>query len=405
MKKITLLLCLGFLFVNAPRISAQIDQSVEYQAVILNYERSCFGDNKPLPLGKYFVINGAVRTDISYVEAILFSGGRMEKGRPLYQGSWRRSLGNNSAALFNIPMNHQLIGNTQYDVLIQYFRETTPQERSKLKSEIIKSLDWYADQSLEAVFARNSPDDRSQQMISDLNNIAKKAMAFYRNRQGINFKGFSDLSKGKLRQLMMAHPAAKSTGGIENATSARRRNLLTSEFKTLMHGEIESYLNVDLFILADRLPINNYPTERIVNAVGLNVGLGMLVIDASQSPMNTGIAPYIGISIPIANKSNSEILRTASVSGGLFLTSVRDGGGDIYKGPILSTPSYLALGIKPFRFIRLQVGASFVQQSITNATGGEEKKPISVKPMIGLALEFDFSFKNKNNLNNSAAKE
>jgi hypothetical protein len=397
MKKISILLSLGLLFAQVSTVSAQMDQSVEYQAVILNYERSCFGDNKPLPLGKYFVINGAVRTDISYVEAILYSGGRMEKGRPLYVGSWRRSLGNNTAALFNIPMNHQLIGNAQYDVLIQYFRETTPQERTRLKAELIKSLDWYTDQSLEAVFARNAPDDRSQQMLSDLNNISRKAMAFFRNRQNLNFKGFSDIPKGKLRQLMMAHPAAKSTGGVENSTSARRRNLLTSEFKTLIHTEIENFLNVDLFILADRLPITNYPTERIANAVGLNVGLGALLFDANKSPMNTGVAPYIGISFPILNKSNSEILRTASVSGGLYLTGIRDATGEVYTGPILRTPTYIAFGIKPVRFVRLQLGAAFVQQ--TDAT----KTKLSVKPMIGAALEFDFSFKNKNSL--SAAKE
>ena len=85
-------------------------------------------------------------------------------------------------------MNHQLIGNTQYDLVIQYFRETTPQERSKLKADLFKSLDWYIDQSLESVFGRNIPEDRSTQMIGDLNGIARKSMAFFRNRQGLNFK-------------------------------------------------------------------------------------------------------------------------------------------------------------------------------------------------------------------------
>ena len=275
-----------------------------------------------------------------------------------------------------------------------------------MKKKLIKSLDWYTDQSLEAVFARNSPDDRSPQMIGDLNSIARKAMAFFRNRQGLNFKGFSDLPKGKLRQLMMAHPAAKSIGGVENSTSARRRNLLTSEFKTLMHGEIESYLNVDLFILADRLPITNYPTERIANAVGLNVGLGSVLIDANKSPINTGVAPYIGISFPILNKSNSEILRTASISGGLFLTGIRDATGEVYTGPLLRTPTYLAFGIKPIRFIRLQAGLAFVQQTMQPTKPGDAvTNKLSVKPMAGIALEFDFSFKNKNSLSTGGAKE
>jgi hypothetical protein len=136
------------------------------------------------------------------------------------------------------------------------------------------------------------------------------------------------------------------------------------------------------------------------------VGLGSIIFNTNQSPWNTGLAPYIGISVPIANKSNSEILRTASVSGGLFLTGVRDAGGEVYKGPILATPLYLSLGIKPIRFIRLQAGLAFVQQTIQPVTPNDTPKNVlSVKPMIGIALEFDFSFKNKNSLNNTAAKE
>jgi hypothetical protein len=85
---------------------------------------------------------------------------------------------------------------------------------------------------------------------------------------------------------------------------------------------------------------------------------------------------------------------------------VRDAGGEVYKGPVLATPLYVSLGIKPIRFIRLQAGVAFVQQTIAPATPNDSPKNVtSVKPMVGIALEFDFSFKNKNNLSNTAAKE
>ncbi len=367
----------------------------EYQAVILNYEKSCFGNNQALPVGKYFVINGAVRTDISYVEASLYSGGRSQKNNPLYQGSWRRNADGPRAALFNIPMNHQLIGNTNYDVVIQYFRETTPQERSTVKANIIVWMDSYIDQALEATFARSTPDDRTEQMIGDMNSIARKGLAFYRNRQGYIFKSFSDLTKGKLRQLMASHPAATTKSGIDNATSAKRRQLLQSEFKTLVHGELGGYLDNDLFALADRLPIVNYPTERMKNPIGLNIGAAAAIIDGNATPINYGFAPYLGISYPIASKSKNAILRTATVGAGLFLTSVRDGvTNEPYTGPILRAPVYVALGIKPFPFIRLQAGAT----ALNYTNPGDGKVKTMIRPMIGLALEFDFSLNNKNTL-------
>lgn len=400
MNKILLpLVFLSVLFsLLATSLSAQDDRSrnPEYQAVILNYDKSCFGNNQALPVGKYFVINGAVRSDISYVEALLYSAGRAEKGYPLFQGSWRRNVDGPRAALFNIPMNHQLIGNAEYDVVIQYFRETTPQERSAVKADMIRLMDSYVDQSLEAIFARSTPDDRTNQMVGDMNNIARKGLAFYRNRQGIVFKAFSELAKGKLRQLMAAHPAGSTKNGVDNATSAKRRALLTTEFKTLIHGELEAYLNVDLFALADRLPIRNYPTERLKNPIGLNIGLAAALIDMNATPANYGFAPYVGISYPIAANSKSSILRTATLGGGLFMTGVRDANGDTYTGPLLRAPAYLAVGIKPFPYIRLQAGTAFL-----NYTYADGRTVTAVRPMIGLALEFDFSLNNKNGLEKS----
>ncbi len=394
MNKIWLPLALIMTLITVSFAQDERNRPNEYQAVILNYEKSCFGNNQPLPVGKYFVINGAVRNDISYVEALLYSSGRADKGFPLFQGSWRRNIDGPRAALFNIPMNHQLIGNADYDVVIQYFRETTPQERSVVKADIIRLMDSYIDQSLEAIFARTTPDDRTSQMIGDMNNIARKGLAFYRNRQGVVFKTFSELAKGKLRQLMASHPAASTKNGIDNATSAKRRNLLATEFKTLIHGELESYLNVDLFALADRLPIRNYPTERMKNPLGLNIGLAASILDMNSTPTNYGLAPYVGISYPIAPNSSSNLLRTATVGAGLFLTSVTDGNtNQVYTGPILRAPAYLALGLKPFPYFRLQAGTTFL-----NYTYNDGRSITLIRPMVGLALEFDFSLNNKNNL-------
>jgi hypothetical protein len=66
---------------------------------------------------------------------------------------------------------------------------------------------------------------------------------------------------------------------------------------------------------------------------------------------------------------------------------------DVYTGPILRAPAYLALGLKPFPYFRLQAGAAFL-----NYTYADGRTITLVRPMVGLALEFDFSLNNKNNL-------
>ncbi len=396
--KLKITLC--FLLLNAIQIFAQ--DNAQYQAVILNYDKGCFGDNKPLPVGKYFVINGAVRSDISYVEAVLYSAGRSDRSRPLHIGNWKRNIGAKSAALFNVPMNYQLIGDANYDVLIQYFREATPQERNKLRSDAIKALDAYVDQSLEAIFARQQPDDRSAQIINDMNNIARKGMSLYRNRQDVYFKGFSDIARGKLRQLMDSHPAGAQRKGIDNATSAKRRNMLNSEFKTIAHSEIESFLSTDLFINADRLLIRNYPTEGLKNPIGLNIGFAAAIVDGTATPANYGIAPYIGLSYPILRKSNSEILRTLSASAGIYLTGVKDNNSTVLTGPFLRAPVYAGIGIKPVRLLRINIGMVALNQELAGEKPSDPTRTITlIRPMIGAALEFDFSLNNKNSLKTS----
>jgi hypothetical protein len=55
-----ILICFVLLF-------AGINAHAQYATLVLNYEKSCFGENEPLPAMKFFVVTGVANADIPYV--------------------------------------------------------------------------------------------------------------------------------------------------------------------------------------------------------------------------------------------------------------------------------------------------------------------------------------------------
>ena len=104
--------------------------TAQYETIILNYEKSYFGENQPLPAEKYFIINGTIRSDVQYVEGLIYSAKGKDNRKPLLTNFWKRDY-NNSAPVFNLPINIKLTEGKDYDILLNFYRDITEKERAR----------------------------------------------------------------------------------------------------------------------------------------------------------------------------------------------------------------------------------------------------------------------------------
>ena len=77
---------------------------------------------------------------------------------------------------------------------------------------------------------------------------------------------------------------------------------------------------------------------------------------------------------------------------GVFINNFKDDSGVELTGPIFKRPYYVGLGYKVFRFVRVNAGATFLEDistagvnGINDLTGLEDR--VVIRPMIGISAE------------------
>lgn len=382
MKKI--LLALGCCLLLIQTINAQ------YETMIINYEKSCFNENEALPAAKYFMMQGIVQENIPYVEVRIYSGKGYKKGKkPIHETFWKSSKKDNSRT-FAIPINFKLRGNSNYDVLINYYRPTTNDERAKIKENIFKTLDAYVNESFELSSKKMEFKRSERQVMNDLNTIVNTGFSLYRNRTLVTFKGFSDMVKVKLAQINSTKlkKASKVTG---DDRSGYRKKVI-EDLSALLHREVNQYFNNDLYVLVDDKIIADYPTKKLGSALPLNVGYGAAFFNYDPQNFDYGTAPYIGLSFPLGKEgAASPFLSNSSISIGAFVTNFKNQAGDEISGPIFKRPTYAGYGYRFFRFIRLNAGVAFTESVATAGGTTNIKTNVKIQPFLGLSAEFRIS--------------
>ncbi len=366
----------------------------QYQTVLLNYEKSSFGENEPLPAHKYFMLSGVVSQNIPMVEIKIYSSKGKEDRDPIFETEWKRDYANNSPG-FNIPINYKLREGKAYDILVNFYREVTERELAKLQNDLFKSLDGYVDQSFTASKRKMKLVKNYRQVMNDLNSIVLDGMSLYKNRTQIRFVGFSDLVKFKLKNIQDTKlRKGKKLGLGTDSTSARLsyRDQLIQNLKDQMHHELQQYLNGEVYVLADDKFIDDYPTENLKDFVALNVGYGAALMNDDPDNFNYAAAPYLGISFPFGKEGiSSKFWSRTSVSIGAMLQStIEDTNGDEVTGPIFKVPVYAGLGYRVYRFIRLNAGVTFLEDPSTAGTISGLENRVEIKPFVGLSAEFNF---------------
>lgn len=369
-------------------IISSIEVNAQYSTLVLNYEKSCFGENEPLPARKNFVITGVANANIPYVEIAIYDEKHKADDLPVYATFWKRDMNSNSPK-FTIPINQHLREGKAYDILIKYYRVATEGERTALISNLFQTLDAYIDQSYELSNSKIDFEKNAKKTVADLNEIVKIGMSQYRHRTSFSFETFSDVVMMKIDQIESQSLKEVSNANAANGKDAETRVLfrdkLMTELKEMLHTEVRQYLNRELYIMIDDKYIEDYPTEEIQNSLPVNIGYGGALLNTNPDAFNYVAAPYLGLSFPFGKEgSQSKFLQRSSLSFGVLLDqNLMDRNDVAFTGPIFNVPVYGALGYRAFRFIRVNAGVTVLENVSTSN--------IQVYPFIGISAELNLS--------------
>jgi len=379
---------LQILFAFAIATLLTFSANSQYQTLVLNYEKSCFGENEPLPSRKNFVITGVANTNIPYVEVAIYEGKHKEAESAVYQTFWKRDL-NSQSPKFTVPINQHLRESKSYDVLIKYYRVATKAETSNLQENIFSTLDAYIDQSYKLSNSNINFNKSAKKTIADLNEIVIIGMSQYRHRTSFSFKSFSDVVAMKITQTesqsLKSISNANAANGDDAGTRVIFRDKLLTELKEMIHTEVNQYLNRELYIMVDDKYIEDYPTEELQNSLPVNIGYGGALLNTDFDAFNYTAGPYLGLSFPFGKEgSQSKFLQRSSLSFGVILDqNLFDQDGIGYTGPIFGVPVYGALGYRAFRFIRVNAGVTVLEDIAASK--------IQVYPFVGISAELNLS--------------
>ncbi len=382
MKRIMTLGSVLILLLTTITVNAQVS------TLILNYEKSCFGENEPLPARKNFVITGVINSNIPYVEVEIYDEKHDDDDSPVYAAFWKSELKSTSTK-FTVPINQKLRQGKAYDILIKYYRVSSESEQAVLKGDIIRTLDAYIDQSYKQSSNKVEFGKSSKKLIVDLNKIVTTGMSQYRHRTSFTFESFSDVVKMKIDQIesQSLKEVSKANAGDSKDATVRVafRDKLLSELKEMLHTEVNQYLNRELYIMVDDKYIEDYPTEEVQNSLPVNIGYGGALLNTDFDAFNYAAAPYIGLSFPFGKEgSKFKFLQRSSLSFGAILDRNLIDQNDVnYTGPIFNVPVYGALGYRAFRFIRVNAGVTVLEDVATSN--------IEVFPFVGISAELNLS--------------
>ncbi|KAA5538956.1 hypothetical protein [Adhaeribacter rhizoryzae] len=368
--------------------------TAQYKTAIFNYERAYFDDGQPLPAENRFIISGETGANIDIVELKIYHSANTAKV-PLYQNTWERRE-TSPVNTFTLPVNQPLRGNEAYTFVLNYYTKISVEQQRQLLGQLDAALGAYLDQSFRV--ERSSIDmQHPRTMRTDLNAIAQQGLSFYRNRINYSFAGFSDLVYQKLEQLGELK-LRKARFNIfakndENTKSVQLRYAQEqiAALKMMVSKEVAQFAGVQLYALTDSKKVSDYTTEKTKNALAINVGYGGVYYAGTFDNFSSDTAPYAGISIPFGKAPfASPFWARTSISTGVFLQNMKFGTGRVATGPLVQRPFFLALGYRALPFIRLNAGATVLQDKQTSSTNPDiNLDKLYIRPFVGLSMELN----------------
>lgn len=330
------------------------------QIKTVNYDiyKNEINGNTALPSEEIFFVKGPLPKDVLMVTVQLGKSGKKESSQIEY--AWKKPYGIDINQ-FEVFISDPLYSNDSYDVEISFFKRAGQDQLAAIKTYIGRSLESYLRANLQVSGSGIRATHSNTVMMRQMNEIVTDALEDYRHYLGKEFPGFSDITLQKLEQrdqLNLGQARFNITGADKNDNKkAVFAAQYVSELVGLVQNESDQYLDNSLLALADTRAVRNFPTEKKPMTVPLNFGYGTIPFKRTLADREFLHGPYIGISIPLGNRTFNRVLGNSSFSSGIFLQNFKTNDGTQINGSFIRVPFYAGLGYRAFRIFRLNVGA------------------------------------------------
>ncbi|MEM1327282.1 MAG: hypothetical protein AAGI23_15070 [Bacteroidota bacterium] len=368
-----------FLYVWLLCCSFSIATYAQFTTVTYDQSRAWFNDGQPLPAEAAMIVKSNVDSDVEMVEFNILSPKREDV---LYQSSWQRQ--NNGEVSITLP--YPLRAAERYDFKINFYEDLSDRDRKELVKHLQQTMNTYVEVNL-----KGSKDldlrKNSKKTLKEMQEVTDVVLSPYRTKRGYWQSSYSEVVRLKLEQLDNAdlddQYSMQDTSLTKEARRVKNRNRLIEELQTQIDQEVEQLLNTDVLVLTNSQFIDDYPTDKKRNMLSLNIGYSGIYLDGGWEDLDYAASPYVGLAFPLGNSVlGAKVLRNTSVTMGIFLQELENTQGEVVEGFLIDRPLYLGLDHKLFQFIRINAGATFLQE-------GVDSKNVLVRPYMGLSARVD----------------
>ena len=158
----------------------------------------------------------------------------------------------------------------------------------------------------------------------------------------------------------------------------------------MIRSELKQYMNLEWFKMIDNKYIDNYSTEKSRRTISIQAGFGGAYLSGTTSNLTIGASPFVGFAFPLSKRSSqSKVLNNLSVTFGVFLLDFQGANNTLVSGPIFKRPTYVGLSYKIFRFVHVNAGATFLEDSATAGQISGIGKRVYIRPFIGVSAQVD----------------
>lgn len=362
--------------------------------ITYDYQKNMLNNNQKLPAERHFALTGYAFPEVAVVAIHLYTKNGREQKNPkaIYSATWQRGMAQDQTA-FYVPIAYKPRGSQQYDIEINYYRWANPSEIENIKSDLNAALNAYLSQTLISQKSKISLSSKANQVLDDLNSIAREALTYYYSPASLQFDSFSDLIADKLKQIDRGQ-GSKAKRLFANASKREaliaKREKDIEELSSLLSQEVSFLFNSGLAVLAENRVMDNLETEHTRNVITLHGGYSGIFLDRAGKDYDATF--NAGLTIPFGKRDLAKPFWSKSaIVAGIFFKNFEMDNGESATGPFVGLPFYLGYGYKVLPFVRLIGGATILQSkfdaAITPAPLPDEE--IYFKPFVGLVLDLD----------------
>ncbi len=348
----------------------------QMQTLLLNSKYLQFDNGRELPAEQAFIINTDVLGTVDLVKMEL-SNSPLKQNKLLNESTWVRKE-NDKTTVAILPNYFKLKSGNTYNFRFLYFRKMKETERQQITKMLGTTVQAFLRTNIEfkgnKYLFKNSPKD----IYASMNSLLSETMVNYETRRGSTAPKWSGIIENMLYTMAKSKVTTDTSG----------KEMMDNAFVVLLkqvNNETAMLANTYEYTVQDVVSIMDYPTEKTMNTLSLNIGYAGIYNSGDFTNLDYYSGPYLGISFPLGNRAfNSNFWSKASLSAGIFLTDFETSNSIKISGPIVKKPLYFGAGYKVFKFLRLQAGATVLEE--TNLLSGG--KSVYMKPFVGLSMEF-----------------